>query len=309
MDHHARRADSLNALAEMTDSGMAGTSSAEPCRALDSGSTRRSKPRPASAGSPSRLGSDGDWSQPGPSTGESSPGDARPARLQCLPEQPAAAGTGDCRHPRRCAGVELASDSELENHAGQCAHLAVGFHEVGSFSFGSRCGVPSNEPRSRRQQHLGALRADGHSGAASLSERRTRRIRRRGSRPESLRPPACGARQLHVHDAQSLCAPQAVAPRGRPCRALHGRVHAKDCEDCEAGSRRLERIERCIALSGPLSTDQKSRLLEIAERCPVHQTLTSRIDIRTTLVEPGAGGSDRGDPERGASSRIAPPHS
>jgi putative redox protein len=64
----------------------------------------------------------------------------------------------------------------------------------------------------------------------------------------------------------------------------HARVHAEDCRDCEEGTRRLERIERRITLTGPLSDDQKSRLLEIAEKCPVHRTLTGKIDIHTTLA-------------------------
>ena len=64
----------------------------------------------------------------------------------------------------------------------------------------------------------------------------------------------------------------------------HSRVHAEDCADCEGGKRRLERIERRITLTGPLSDEQKSRLLEIAEKCPVHRTLTGEIDIRTSLA-------------------------
>jgi uncharacterized OsmC-like protein len=65
----------------------------------------------------------------------------------------------------------------------------------------------------------------------------------------------------------------------------HSRVHAEDCTDCEDPKRRLERIERRITLTGPLTREQKGRLLEIAEKCPVHRTLTSELEIRTTLVE------------------------
>lgn len=67
----------------------------------------------------------------------------------------------------------------------------------------------------------------------------------------------------------------------------HDRVHAEDCADCEGGKRRVERIERRITLVGPLDAEQTTRLLGIAEKCPVHQTLTARIDILTTLVVPG----------------------
>ena len=46
----------------------------------------------------------------------------------------------------------------------------------------------------------------------------------------------------------------------------------------------LDRIEREISLSGPLGDEQRARLLEMAERCPVHRTLTSEINIRTRLA-------------------------
>jgi putative redox protein len=46
----------------------------------------------------------------------------------------------------------------------------------------------------------------------------------------------------------------------------------------------LDRIDREISLSGALSEEQRARLLEIADRCPVHRTLTSEIDIRTRLA-------------------------
>lgn len=66
-------------------------------------------------------------------------------------------------------------------------------------------------------------------------------------------------------------------------RLTHARVHAEDCADCEGGKRRLERIERRLTLTGPLNDEQKSRLLDIAEKCPVHRTLTGELDIRTVL--------------------------
>ena len=63
----------------------------------------------------------------------------------------------------------------------------------------------------------------------------------------------------------------------------HSRVHADDCAQCETAPEKLDRIEREIELRGQLSDDQRTRLLSIAERCPVHVTLTSEIDIRTRL--------------------------
>jgi putative redox protein len=63
----------------------------------------------------------------------------------------------------------------------------------------------------------------------------------------------------------------------------HSRIHAVDCAECETKEGMLDRIERDIALAGPLDDEQRARLLEIAERCPVHRTLTSEVTIRTRL--------------------------
>jgi putative redox protein len=66
-------------------------------------------------------------------------------------------------------------------------------------------------------------------------------------------------------------------------RLRHSRVHAEDCAACETTDAKLTVIDRQIALDGPLDDEQRGRLLAIANRCPVHLTLTSRIDIRTRL--------------------------
>jgi putative redox protein len=66
-------------------------------------------------------------------------------------------------------------------------------------------------------------------------------------------------------------------------RLRHSRVHAEDCAACETRDARLTVIERDITLDGTLDADQRARLLAIANRCPVHLTLSSKIDIRTRL--------------------------
>ena len=63
----------------------------------------------------------------------------------------------------------------------------------------------------------------------------------------------------------------------------HSRVHPTDSANCEKETRRLERIERTIFLQGKLTPDQKQRLIALADRCPVHQTLNARVDIVTNL--------------------------
>jgi putative redox protein len=64
-------------------------------------------------------------------------------------------------------------------------------------------------------------------------------------------------------------------------RLSHSKIHAADCETCETKQGMLDRIERAITLEGELDDDQRARLLEIADKCPVHRTLTSEIEIRT----------------------------
>jgi putative redox protein len=63
----------------------------------------------------------------------------------------------------------------------------------------------------------------------------------------------------------------------------HSRVHADDCAACETEDARLNVIDVEIELDGSLGDDQRARLLAIANRCPVHRTLTSRMEIQTRL--------------------------
>ncbi len=65
----------------------------------------------------------------------------------------------------------------------------------------------------------------------------------------------------------------------------HSRIHARDCEDCATQSGRLDRVDRVIHVSGDLDDDQRQRLLEIADRCPVHRTLHSEVNIRSTIAD------------------------
>ncbi len=64
-------------------------------------------------------------------------------------------------------------------------------------------------------------------------------------------------------------------------RLRHGRIYATDCAECETKEGMLDRIERVITLEGDLTAEQRARLMEIADKCPVHRTLKSEIDIRT----------------------------
>ena len=64
-------------------------------------------------------------------------------------------------------------------------------------------------------------------------------------------------------------------------RLMHNKIHAEDCLNCETKEGMVDRIDRTITIEGPLDAEQRKRLLEIADKCPVHRTLESEIEIRT----------------------------
>ena len=66
-------------------------------------------------------------------------------------------------------------------------------------------------------------------------------------------------------------------------RLVHGRVHATDCQKPEEATSKVDAIDREISLIGPLSEEQRLKLMEIADKCPVHRTLSAGVLIRTTL--------------------------
>jgi len=68
-------------------------------------------------------------------------------------------------------------------------------------------------------------------------------------------------------------------------RLKHEKIHASDCEACETEEGMLDRIEREIEIEGAIDDDRKQRLLQIADRCPVHRTLTSEVVITTRLKD------------------------
>jgi uncharacterized OsmC-like protein len=63
-------------------------------------------------------------------------------------------------------------------------------------------------------------------------------------------------------------------------RLRYSRVHATDCAECETTQGYIDRIRWQFEFAGELTEEQRARLLEIAQRCPVHRTLKSEIDIR-----------------------------
>jgi uncharacterized OsmC-like protein/fermentation-respiration switch protein FrsA (DUF1100 family) len=85
---------------------------------------------------------------------------------------------------------------------------------------------------------------------------------------------ACTSMTMRLYaDRKSL-------PLERTTVALkHSKIHAEDCAECETKAGMLDQIERVIAMEGPLDTEQRQKLMEIADKCPVHRTLTSEVRI------------------------------
>jgi len=76
-----------------------------------------------------------------------------------------------------------------------------------------------------------------------------------------------------------------IALRRVEVRLRHFRVYATDCAECEAREGMVDHIDREITLDGDLTAEQRARLMDIADKCPVHRTLTSEINIRTVLSQ------------------------
>src|SRR5260370_29853539 len=71
---------------------------------------------------------------------------------------------------------------------------------------------------------------------------------------------------------------------GVQVRLAHSKIHAEDCANCESEPRSLDLIERKISFTVKLSTEQLQRLREIVDRCPSHRTLSSQVQIDTSVV-------------------------
>ena len=68
-------------------------------------------------------------------------------------------------------------------------------------------------------------------------------------------------------------------------RVRHGKVHAEDCSDCESKDGKIDEFQRELSIDGNLDATERARLLEIADKCPVHRTLHSEIKVRTRLTK------------------------
>ena len=76
-------------------------------------------------------------------------------------------------------------------------------------------------------------------------------------------------------------------------RLRHSKIHAVDCEECETKVGRIDQIDCELEFRGVLSAEQHARLMEIANKCPVHRTLTSEIRIQSGHRSPEDGALGR----------------
>ena len=90
---------------------------------------------------------------------------------------------------------------------------------------------------------------------------------------------ACTAMTLRMYARRKNIALKSVS-----VSVAHGKIHADDCADCESASGRIDEFHREIMLVGNLDAAVRQRLLEIADKCPVHKTLHGEIRVRTTLA-------------------------
>jgi putative redox protein len=94
---------------------------------------------------------------------------------------------------------------------------------------------------------------------------------------------ACTAMTLRLYAERKALPLDRVTVRLR-----HAKIHAVDCETCETKEGMIDRIVRGIAIEGALDGSQRARLMEIADKCPVHRTLTSEVDIQTSELRDDA---------------------
>ena len=98
---------------------------------------------------------------------------------------------------------------------------------------------------------------------------------------------SCISMTIHLYARRKKWPVETVTVRLR-----QNRMHAKDCQDCTDKEGFIHRIERAVSVTGDLSPEQHERIQEIAHKCPVHKTLTSRIvitDLKEELEDSEAG--------------------
>jgi putative redox protein len=96
----------------------------------------------------------------------------------------------------------------------------------------------------------------------------------------SVRFAAGSTGRLHLDDRRNVCASKAWPLESVTGRLRHSRIYAADCANCETKEGKLDRIERDVQFAGGLDSEQRTKLLEIANKCPVDRTLLSESTFR-----------------------------
>jgi putative redox protein len=157
------------------------------------------------------------------------------------------------------------------------------------------------DPRAERPGEPGVVRAEETDGGRFAHEIRVGRHVLRADEPRSLGGDDSGPSPYgYLSAALAACTSMTIrmyADRKQwpldhvAVSVRHDKIHAEDCEACESETGRIDRFDRTLHLEGALSTEQRQRIAEIADRCPVHRTLHAEVEVRTTLEEARAGGT------------------
>jgi uncharacterized OsmC-like protein len=100
---------------------------------------------------------------------------------------------------------------------------------------------------------------------------------------------SCSSMTIHLYAARHQWPLEQVV-----IRLSQARIHVQDCTNCEQPDAMIHRIEKKIELVGALDDAQRDKLLKIADQCPVQRTLTSKIEIQSTLMPAPVDGPQRG---------------
>jgi len=192
---------------------------------------------------------------------------------------------GAAKHPKSFVSLDTAdhllSQSRDSRYAGQVL-AAWASRFLSSTSEGEPFRVAAGEVVART--YTDGFRTDVRAGRHTLvaDEPRSAGGTNAGPSPYDLLSAAlatCTSMTLHMYANHKKLHLESVT-----VRVQHGKIHAVDCEDCESDSGRIDEFRRSVALQGALTDEQRARMLQIADRCPVHRTLEGEIKVRTKLA-------------------------
>ncbi|MFW6034296.1 MAG: alpha/beta fold hydrolase [bacterium] len=196
------------------------------------------------------------------------------------------------RHPK--SFVSLDDADHLLSRRGDAEYAAAVIAAWADRYLPSRAQGTAGEPRPERNGSSSVV-------VTGAGEAFTQQVEVRGHKLVADEPASAGGDDLGptpydlLLAALGTCTSMTVGMYARrknwPLRSTtvtvtHSRIHAADCESCETTSGHLDHVRREVRFDGDLDAAQRARLLEIADRCPVHRTLQSEVVVETVTAEP-----------------------